>query len=131
MTANTEALSLVWRWRGPVPISGPMGIASTPRPPYVAVIFTSLRTPVEEGYAETSEDMLSMASAQPGFLGVESARDEDGLGITVSYWRDMDSVRMWKSVAEHRTAQRLGRERWYRAYRTRICVVEREYGFTL
>ncbi|HEX5747360.1 MAG TPA: antibiotic biosynthesis monooxygenase [Archangium sp.] len=108
-----------------------MGIASTPSPPYVAVIFTSIRMPVDEGYALTATEMLSMADAQPGFLGVESARDSEGLGITVSYWRDMEAVRAWKAVAEHRTAQKLGRERWYRAYRTRVCVVEREYGFSL
>jgi heme-degrading monooxygenase HmoA len=108
-----------------------MNIANTPPPPYVAVIFTSLRTPVDAGYAVTSAEMLSMAAGQPGFLGVESARGADGLGITVSYWKDMESVRAWKSVAEHRTAQRLGREQWYRAYRARVCVVEREYGFTL
>lgn len=109
-----------------------MTIANTPQPPYVAVIFTSLRTPPDDadGYEVTAEAMVSMASAQPGFLGVESARGEDGLGITVSYWRDMESVRAWKSVAEHRTAQKFGRERWYHAYRTRVCVVEREYGFT-
>ncbi|OJH35627.1 antibiotic biosynthesis monooxygenase family protein [Cystobacter ferrugineus] len=107
-----------------------MSIANTPEPPYVAVIFTSVRTPVDEGYAVTSEEMVSMAAGQPGFLGMESARGTDGLGITVSYWRDMESVRAWKAVAEHRTAQRLGRERWYRAYRTRISLVEREYGFS-
>ncbi|QRK05695.1 antibiotic biosynthesis monooxygenase [Archangium violaceum] len=108
-----------------------MSIASTPQPPYVAVIFTSLRTTVDEGYALTSAEMVSMAGGQPGFLGIESARGADGLGITVSYWKDMDSVRAWKSVSEHRMAQKLGRERWYRAYRTRVCVVEREYGFSL
>lgn len=108
-----------------------MDIASTPQPPYVAVIFTSLRTPVNEGYTVTSAEMLSMAAGQPGYLGVESARGTNGLGITVSYWKDMESVRAWKSVAEHRLAQQLGREQWYRAYRTRVCVVEREYGFTL
>lgn len=72
-----------------------------------------------------------MAQGQPGFLGVESSRGEDGLGITVSYWKDAESVRAWKTVAEHRTAQRLGREKWYSAYRTRVCMVEREYGFPL
>lgn len=112
-------------------MSEPSDIANTPKPPYVAVIFTSLRTPVDAGYAVTSVEMVAMAQGQPGYLGMESARGEDGLGITVSYWKDMESVRAWKDVAEHRTAQRLGREQWYRAYRTRVCVVEREYGFSL
>ena len=105
-------------------------ITRTPEPPYVAVIFTSLRTPVDEGYAVTAEQMEALAAEQPGYLGIESARGEDGLGISVSYWRDLEAVRAWKAVAEHVTAQRLGRQKWYRAYRTRVCVVEREYGFT-
>lgn len=70
--------------------------------------------------------MLELARCQPGFLGVESARD--GLGITVSYWADLDSIRQWRAQVEHRQAQRLGRERWYSAFRVRIARVEREYG---
>jgi heme-degrading monooxygenase HmoA len=102
-------------------------IASTPEPPYWAVIFTSTRTEDDAGYAETSARMLELAARQPGFLGVESARS--GLGITISYWRDLDSIAAWKRNAEHLEAQRNGRVAWYRAYRTRICRVERDYGF--
>lgn len=105
----------------------PLLVARTPAPPYYAVIFTSVRSDEDDGYAATSERMAGLARAQPGFLGLESARDE--LGITVSYWKDLDSIRAWKAVAEHLVAQRLGRERWYTAYRTRIVKVEREYGF--
>lgn len=101
-------------------------IANTPEPPYYAVIFTSERTDVDEGYAAMAERMLALARTQPGFLGVESARD--GVGITVSYWRDLESIRHWKSDLEHREAQRLGREQWYRAFKTRIARVERDYG---
>ncbi|MEL3927901.1 antibiotic biosynthesis monooxygenase [Aeromonas enteropelogenes] len=101
-------------------------IANTPEPPYYAVIFTSQRTDVDEGYAAMAERMLALARTQPGFLGVESARD--GVGITVSYWRDLESIRHWKSDLEHREAQRLGREQWYRTFKTRIARVERDYG---
>lgn len=94
-----------------------------------AVVFTSLRTAGDEGYAQTAEEMVSLAAAQPGYLGMESARGEDGLGITVSYWRDEDAIRRWKAQADHVAAQRAGRERWYRAYQVRVCRVEREYGF--
>jgi heme-degrading monooxygenase HmoA len=104
------------------------GIARTPKSPYYAVIFTSIRTPVGEGYPETAERMLQLAAQQPGYLGVESTR-EGALGITVSYWQDLQSIKSWKAVAEHRLAQRLGRERWYRAYKTRICRVEDDYDF--
>ncbi len=104
-------------------IAGPVGAGS------YAVVFTSLRTEGDGGYAQTSEEMVRLASAQPGFLGVESVRGADGLGITVSYWRDEASIRAWRENADHGTARRAGRERWYRAYRVRVCKVEREYGF--
>jgi heme-degrading monooxygenase HmoA len=102
--------------------------AQTPEPPYTAVIFTSIRTDGDNGYDQTAETMEMLAAEQPGFLGIESARS--GLGITVSYWVDQAAARSWKAVADHRLAQRLGRERWYRNYRVRVATVEREYGFT-
>ena len=104
-------------------------IAATPEPPYVAVIFTSLRTEGDAGYEETARAMNELAAEQPGYLGIESARDGDGLGITVSYWQDEDAARDWKRVAEHLLAQRRGREIWYREYRVRVAVVSRDYGF--
>jgi len=101
-------------------------IAKTPEPPYYAVIFTSLRTEGDNGYGEMADKMVELASRQPGFLGVESAREE--VGITVSYWSDLESIRSWKANLEHQLAQRLGRERWYSAFKTRISKVERDYG---
>ncbi|MEL0167724.1 MAG: antibiotic biosynthesis monooxygenase [Pseudomonadaceae bacterium] len=102
-------------------------IANTPEPPYYTVMFTSLRTDHDDGYAQTAERMLELAAEQDGFLGVESARD--GLGITLSYWRDLDAIRRWKQQGEHLEAQRRGRSDWYSQYRVRIARVEREYGF--
>jgi heme-degrading monooxygenase HmoA len=104
-------------------------IAKTPEPPYYAVIFTSIRTKVDEGYALTADRMVEMAAQQPGFLGVESARNE--IGITVSYWASLEDIRAWKQVGEHKTAQEAGRQRWYSAYKTRICKVERDYGMSV
>ncbi len=102
------------------------GLADTPDPPYVAVIFTSLLGEDSCGYAEMSARMLELAAEQPGYLGVESAHE--GLGITVSYWTDEQSAHAWKRQSEHLGAQRLGRERWYSEYRVRIATVKREYG---
>jgi len=102
-------------------------IAATPQPPYWAVIFTSLRTDVADGYDAMSGAMVELAAKQPGFLGVESARD--GLGITVSYWADLDSIAAWKADLKHQAAQAAGRDRWYSAYKTRIARVERDYAF--
>ena len=100
--------------------------ANTPAPPYYAVIFTSIRTEGDNGYAETAEKMVELASSQPGFLGVESARNE--LGITVSYWKDMEAIKNWREHFEHTQARNKGRETWYAAFKVRICKVEREYG---
>lgn len=102
-------------------------IASTPEPPYYAVIFSSLRTDDDLGYAAMAEEMDALAAAQPGYLGHESARE--ALGLTVSYWRDLDSIAAWKRDVAHLAAQRSGRERWYAGYRVRVAKVEREYGF--
>lgn len=102
-------------------------IATTPQPPYYAVIFTSIRTDVDEEYADMATRMVELAKEQPGFLGVESARNQ--LGITVSYWDSADAIRRWKQHAEHLIAQQTGRSRWYESYRVRICKVERDYKF--
>lgn len=106
-------------------------IAKTPEPPYLAVIFTSIRGDEDaQGYAAAAQRMLELASHQPGFLGVETARDGDGLGITISYWRDEASIRSWKNDVEHLKIQAQGRDVWYAQYRTRVCRVERDYGFS-
>jgi len=103
-------------------------IARTPAPPYYAVIFSSLRTDGDHGYGQAAERMLELAREQPGFLGVESARD-DGLGITVSYWSSEAAILAWKQHAEHREVREQGRSRWYSAFSTRVCKVERAYEF--
>jgi heme-degrading monooxygenase HmoA len=101
-------------------------IAETPTPPYYAVIFSSLRNADIEGYAKTATRMVELAAEQPGFLGVESVRED--LGITVSYWADLQSIKQWKAQAEHRLAQQMGMDKWYSSYKTRIALVERDYG---
>ena|SRR5438874_42277 len=103
--------------------------AQTPEPPYFAVIFTSRRTEVRDGYDDTSEQMVALASQQPGFLGYESARGEDGLGITVSYWASEEAITNWRRYAEHRVAQQKGMETWYSEFVTRVARVERARRF--
>lgn len=102
-------------------------IANTPKPPYYAVIFTSLRTEGDHGYAAMADRMVELGATMPGFLGIESARD--GLGITVSYWESEDAIRNWHQQAEHKFAQQKGYEIWYQSFQLRICKVERDYGF--
>jgi heme-degrading monooxygenase HmoA len=107
------------------------GIARTPPPPYYAVVFTSRRAAAdEEGYGRMAGEMEALVARQQGFLGMESVRGDDRVGITVAYFSDEPSIAAWKQQEEHRVAQRLGRERWYEAYSVRVCRVERAYGWT-
>jgi heme-degrading monooxygenase HmoA len=103
-------------------------LANTPPPPYYAVIFSSTRTDVDDGYAQTAARMVELAQQQPGFLGVESARD--GIGITVSYWESEEAIRNWHANAEHQLAQLEGYRNWYSAFRLRVARVERAHEFT-
>lgn len=105
-----------------------MTLATTPQPPYWAVIFTSQRTDGDQGYGAMSNAMERLAKEQPGYLGMEHARDA-GCGITVSYWRSPEDIARWKAHLDHLEAQKLGRSTWYARYQVRVCKVERAYGF--
>ena len=102
--------------------------ATTPEPPYYAVIFTSRRTPEDGGYEETASRMAELAREMPGYLGLESARGADGVGITVSYWASQDAIANWQRHAEHRAAQNRGKKQWYDHYELRVAKVERAYS---
>ena len=102
-------------------------IANTPQPPYYAVIFTSVRTEGDNGYTEMSVKMTELAGQQEGFLGMESARNE--LGITVSYWKDRESIKNWRDHAEHTLAREMGRNKWYKSFKVRIATIESDYEF--
>ena len=104
-------------------------IGSTPAPPYYAVIFSSQRSAADPDYDQAAQRMVELASQQPGFLGAESSRDEQGFGITVSYWRDEAAILAWKHHAEHSVIRERGRADWYSHCHTRVCKVERAYSF--
>jgi heme-degrading monooxygenase HmoA len=110
----------------------PSPFASTPAPPYYAVIFAAQRRAgADAGYAETAARMAELAAVQPGYLGVVSSRDADGFGITVSYWRDAESIRAWREQIEHARARARGRECWYTHYQLRVARVERAYDWAV
>jgi heme-degrading monooxygenase HmoA len=102
--------------------------APTLKPPYYVVIFTSRRTPGDNGYGAMAERMGRLAAAQPGYLGFESVRNADGFGVTLSYWQSPEAVRAWKDHAEHLIAQETGLKRWYEHYEVRVARVERAYS---
>lgn len=102
--------------------------AQLPEPPYYAVIFSAQRTRGDNGYMQMADRMAELAAAQSGFLGMESVRDAQGFGITVSYWRTLDDIAAWKAHAEHRIAQAMGHASWYAHFELRIALVERAYA---
>ncbi len=102
-------------------------IAKTPKPPYYAVIFSSVRKDSDQGYSEMAEKMVKLAAEQSGFLGAESTRND--LGITVSYWKSLEAIKLWKMNLEHREAQKRGIGEWYKCYKVRIARVEQDYDF--
>ena len=108
-------------------------LATTPEPPYYAVIFTNVRPlgdpEADAAYARTAAEMERLARLQPGYLGIESVRDAAGVGITVSYWASLEAIAAWRAHGEHRLAQRAGREGWYSSYALRVCRVERASRF--
>ena len=106
----------------------PMPFAKTPEPPYYAVIFTAQRTDGDKGYGRMAERMEELAGAEPGYLGIESARNSEGFGISVSYWSSEEAIVRWKANLEHRAAQEAGKRAWYAGYSIRIARVERAYG---
>ncbi|TCP24268.1 heme-degrading monooxygenase HmoA [Tenacibaculum skagerrakense] len=102
-------------------------IARTPAPPYYAVIFTSIRTEGDNDYTITADKMVELAQLQEGYLGIESARND--IGITVSYWKDLEAIKQWKMQLDHTEAREKGRITWYQQFKVRISKVERDYGF--
>ena len=104
-------------------------IAKTPSPPYIAAVFTSIRTDIEEGYDKMNELTFVELESIVGYLGYEAFRNEKGFGVNVSYWKDMKSLKRWRENTLHQKAQELGKQKWYTNYKLRICTVERDYGF--
>lgn len=102
-------------------------IAKTPSPPYYAVIFTSVRTSEDNGYSEMANKMEELVANQEGFLGMESAQGD--VGITISYWKDLESIKNWKENIDHAAAREKGKSKWYSSFKTRITKVERDYEF--
>lgn len=101
-----------------------------PEPPYYAVIFTSrLRDEADSDYAATADEMAQLASTMPGYLGFETAR-ESGLGIAVSYWDSLESIKAWRDNEEHAAARARGRSHWYAHFDLRVCRVERQYSWS-
>lgn len=94
-----------------------------------AVIFTSKLRSSADGYGDAADRMVALAQNEPGFLGIESARGTDGVGITVSYWDSLDAIAKWREHAEHKLVQARGREQFYERYSLSVSRVVRSAKF--
>ena len=103
--------------------------ASTPKPPYYAVIFSSQRTAQGEAdYEAAATHMFDLVQQQPGFLGVESTRDAEGFGITVAYFDSEENIKRWRNHEEHAATRERGKREWYEHFEVRVAKVERAYN---
>ena len=102
---------------------------TSPKPPYYAVSFSALLTGEDmEAYSALSNILLEKAQGLEGFIGEEALRTNER-GLTISYWRDLETIKAWMNDADHIAARLVGKEKWYRTFTVRISKVEREYSF--
>ncbi len=94
-----------------------------------AVIFISIKTDKLVGYAELAEKMLKLAKKQKGFISFNSYTKESGENISISYWQSLADIKNWKENVEHKIAQKIAKEKWYKYYKIQVCKIEREYEF--
>jgi ribosomal-protein-serine acetyltransferase len=115
----------------PAPHRAPLPKGFAPRETVgcYAVIFTSQRIDEDEAYDAAAQRMTDLAAQQRGYLGMESVRGADGLGITVSYWRSTADIVAWRQETEHTVIRETGRAQWYSHYELRVARVERAYGW--
>ena len=65
-----------------------------------------------------------------GFISIErfqSINDPEKI-LSLSFWKDEESIQQWRGIEMHRWAQSKGRESIFKDYRLRIAVVSRDYG---
>ena len=96
----------------------------------IAVIFVAQRTDMDaEGYARAAAAMEALSAQQPGYIGMDSVRGEDGLGITVSYWATDSHAKAWRDDAEHTAIREAGRGLWYSDYSLHVGEITRSYDW--
>jgi heme-degrading monooxygenase HmoA len=102
----------------------------TPPAGSIAVIFLSGRSDADEtGYATAAGAMERRAASMCGYLGLDSARGTDGVGITISWWTDRTAATAWRDDPEHERIRAAGRAVWYDWYRVIVTEVERGYAW--
>jgi len=102
--------------------------ADMPEPPYYVVIFANQLSDRPEGYREMLSELEALAITMPGYIGRETARDDTGFGMAISYWEDEAALKNWKQQADHLAGQKIGKDRWYSHYVLRIAKLDMNSG---
>jgi len=97
----------------------------------IAVIFEVLPAPGQrEHYLAMAAALRAHLEGYDGFVSVErfESLTQPGKLLSLSFWRDEDAVRRWRTLDEHRVAQSAGRTGMFADYRLRVASVLRDYG---
>lgn len=95
----------------------------------VVLFRNRLRPEAQDAYAELAPEIAALAQQQPGFLAMKTFTAADGERVTIAEFESDDAVAAWRAHAEHRVAQKRGRDEFYSEYRLQVCEVVRERTF--
>ena len=97
----------------------------------IAVIFeVEPRPGQKDAYLDTAASLRPLLAQVDGFVSIErfESLTQPGKILSLSFWRDEDAVRQWRSLEAHRAAQAAGRNSIFADYRLRVATVLRDYG---
>lgn len=97
----------------------------------IAVIFEVVPRPDQkDAYLAAAASLRQHLEQLDGFVSIErfESLTQPGKLVSLSFWRDEESVRRWRNLEAHRDVQRAGRDRIFEDYRLRVASVMRDYG---
>ena len=99
----------------------------------IAVIFEAWpRTDQYQRYLDLAAELRPLLADLEGFISIErfQSLSEPAKLLSLSFWRDEDSIQRWRQLEQHRMAQAAGRTQVFEDYRLRIAHVLRDYSLT-
>ena len=94
---------------------------------YAVIFKTKRKLPIPDEYTDLNAKLAELVKGVEGFLRIESVGDEEGNGVSISYWESLEAIKNWKANSLHLEAQAKGKESWYEYYKVEICEVLRSY----
>ena len=93
-----------------------------------AVIFTATIKQFDEEFFLTAEKMRKLAFEKYGCIDFNACTEGDK-EIVISYWENKEQILAWKNDLEHKAAQKLGVEKWYKSYKVQVVELLKEYKY--